>query len=144
MTITFMALFSLVVSDRVSAPLGGALLWPLVCAGAASVIYWYWTELHLQGDLRAYAVVQFLPLLLIPSMLLFSRGRWLSTGWLWGVLAAYLLAKVAEYYDGVLYDFMPIGGGHSLKHVLAAAAVLMAIFAVQSNKDSDEWRAPKP
>jgi hypothetical protein len=134
MTITFMALFSLVVSDRVSACLGRILLWPLVGAGCASVAYWYWTELHHQGDLRAYAVVQFLPLLLMPSMLLTSRGRWLSTGWLWGVLSAYLLAKVAEIHDGILYDFTGFGSGHSLKHVLAAAAVLMAILAVTGKR----------
>jgi hypothetical protein len=134
MTMTFMALFSLVVSDRVSARFGRALLWPLICAGAASVAYWYWTELDHRGDLRAYAVVQFLPLLLIPAMLLTSRGRWLSTGWLWGVLAAYLLAKVAETCDGALYDFMGFGGGHGLKHVLAAAAVLMAVFAVTGKR----------
>jgi Ceramidase len=134
MTITFMAFFSLVLSDRVSARLGRALLWPLIGAGVASVAYWYWTELHHQGDLRAYAVVQFLPLLLITSLLLISRGRWLSTGWLWGVLAAYLLAKVAEFNDGVLYDFTGFGGGHSLKHLLAAAAVLMAIQAATGKR----------
>jgi Ceramidase len=138
MTMTFMALFSLVVSDRVSEPLGRALLWPLICAGAASVAYWYWRELDQRGDLRAYAVVQFLPLLLIPAMLLTSRGRWLSTGWLWGVLAAYLLAKAAESGDGALYDFMGFGGGHSLKHVLAAAAVLMAVLAVTGKRLADK------
>ena len=139
MTITFMALFSLVVSDRVSERLGRALLWPLICMGAASVAYWYWTELDHRGDLRAYAVVQFLPLLLIPAMLLTSRGRWLTTGWLWGVLIAYLLAKVAETYDGAIYDFTRFGGGHSLKHVLAATAVLMAMFAVLKKRVGNEW-----
>ena len=130
MTVTFMALFSLVLSDRVDEGLGRALLWPLIGAGVASVAYWYWTELQQHGDLRAYAVVQFLPLLLMPSMLFVSRGRWLSTGWLWGVLAAYVLAKAAEYYDGLFYEWMGLAGGHSLKHVLAAGAVLMAFFAV--------------
>ncbi len=139
MTITFMAFFSLVLSDRVSARLGHALLWPLVGAGAASVAYWYWTELHHQGDLRAYAVVQFLPLMLIPSMLLAFRGRWLSTGWLWGMLTAYVLAKLAEFYDGALYGYTGFGGGHSLKHVLAAGAVLMAILAVTTKKGPDTF-----
>jgi len=143
MTMTFMALFSLVVSDRVSARLGRALLWPLIGAGAASVAYWYWTELDHRGDLRAYAVVQFLPLLLIPSMLFISRGRWLSTGWLWGVLAAYLLAKVAETCDGAIQDFTHFTGGHGLKHVLASAAVLMAVFAVPNKRVGVEWHLLK-
>jgi hypothetical protein len=140
MTITFMALFSLVLSDRVSVRLGRTLLWPLVGAGAASVAYWYWTELRLQGDLRAYAVVQFLPLLLIPTMLLLSRGRWLSTGWLWGVLAAYVLAKVAEFHDRALLDITGFASGHSLKHVLAAIAVLMAIVAATGNRSQPQKR----
>jgi hypothetical protein len=138
MAITFMAFFSLVVSDRVSARLGRALLWPLICAGIGSVAYWYWTELDHRGDLRAYAVVQFLPLLLIPSMLLISPGRWLSTGWLWGGLAAYLLAKMAECYDDVLYEYTGIAGGHSLKHILAAAALMMAMFSVLKKRVGDE------
>jgi hypothetical protein len=130
MTVTFMAFFSLVVMDRVDEQIGRALLWPLLIAGAASVAYWHWTELQQRGDLRAYAVVQFLPMLLIPGLLMASRGRWLPDGWVWGVLGAYLLAKIAEYYDCPLYDWMGFAGGHGLKHALAAAAVLMAIGAV--------------
>jgi hypothetical protein len=137
MTVAFMAFFSLVASDRVSAGFGRAVLWPLVCTGAVSVVYWYWTELHHRGDLRAYAVVQFLPLLLIPPMLLLSRSRWLSTGRLWAVLVAYLLAKAAEFHDSALYDYTGFASGHSLKHVLAAAAVLMAILAVTGKRTAD-------
>jgi hypothetical protein len=50
------------------------------------------------------------------------------------VLVAYLLAKVAETCDGAIHDFTRFGGGHSLKHVLAAAAVLMAIAAVPTKR----------
>jgi len=130
MTVTFMAFFSLVLMDRVDERIGRALLWPLIIAGAASVAYWHWTELQQRGDLRAYAVVQFLPMLLIPGLLMASGGRWLPNGWVWGVLGAYVLAKIAEYYDRPLYDWMGFAGGHGLKHTLAAAAVLMAIVAV--------------
>ena len=44
---------------------GRVILWPLVLAGVASVGYWYWSEIQGQGDLRAYGVAQFLPMLLI-------------------------------------------------------------------------------
>ena len=75
MSVAFMALFSLVLGDRVSWRLGEALAWPLMLLGAASVLYWYWTETRGAGDLRAYGVVQFLPILLMPLMLLTVSGE---------------------------------------------------------------------
>ena len=106
------------------------MLWPLVLAGVASVGYWYWSELHGRGDLRAYGVIQFLPMLLIPLMLLFCSGKGLRAPWLWGTLGTYAVAKVAEHFDAALFDMTGIVSGHSLKHVFGALAVLWAIFAV--------------
>ena len=122
MTIAFMALFAAVVADRVSLPLGQALLWPCVALGVASIGWWHWTETDGSGDLRPYALVQFLPMLLVPMMLLLFRGELLATRWLWVALGAYVLAKVAEYFDGAIYAFGGIVSGHSLKHLLAALA----------------------
>jgi len=130
MTVAFMALFSMVVRDRISEALGNGLLWPLVLAGAASVGYWYWSEHQGQGDLRAYAVIQFLPMLLMPLMLIICSGKGLRTPWLWGSLGFYALAKVTEHFDQLIYATTDIVSGHSVKHVLAAFAVLCAMFAV--------------
>lgn len=129
MTVAFMALFSAVIQDRVSERLGRVLLWPLVIAGIATIIWWYRSELEGRGDLRPYAVVQFLPMLLIPLMLLLFRGRGLRDGWLWATLAAYVLAKVAEYFDAAIYSATGFLSGHSLKHLLAALAVLWTVRA---------------
>jgi hypothetical protein len=41
--------------------------------GLASVAYWAWSEAQGVGDLRPYALVQFLPMLLIPVLLLTHR-----------------------------------------------------------------------
>ena len=130
MTVAFMALFAMVLSDRMSAHGARVMLWPLVLAGVASVGYWYWSELHGRGDLRAYGVIQFLPMLLIPLMLLFYSGKGLRAPWLWGTLGTYAVAKVAEHFDAALFDMTGIVSGHSLKHVFGALAVLWAIFAV--------------
>ena len=136
MAVAFMALFSLVVSDRVSERLGGVMLWPLIFAGVASVGYWYWSELQGRGDLRAYGVVQFLPVVLIPLMLLLYRGQGLSAPLLWGTLVMYALAKSAEHFDQIIYESIRFLSGHSLKHLLAAIAVLWAVISVpQSNYD---------
>ena len=129
MTVAFAALFSAVVQDRVSERLGQALLWPLAIAGIASVAWWYWSELAGRGDLRPYAVVQFLPMLLMPLILLLFSGRGLRAGWLWATLAAYVAAKFAEYFDGTIFRATGFLSGHSLKHLLAALAVWWVIRA---------------
>lgn len=129
MTVAFMALFSAVIQDRISERLGEVLLWPLVIAGVASIAWWYWLELEGRGDLRPYAIVQFLPMLLIPLMLLLCKGRGLRDAWLWATLAVYVLAKFAEYFDAAIYGATGALSGHSLKHLLAALAVWWAIRA---------------
>jgi len=131
MTVAFMALGSMVVQDRMAASYGRLMLWPLVLAGVASVGYWYWSELHAQGDLRAYGVIQWLPMLLIPLMLILYRGTGWRASWLWGTLGTYALAKVAAYGDAALYDPTGIVSGHSIKHVLGSLAALWAVFAVR-------------
>ena len=133
MTVAFMALFAAVVQDRLSERLGLGLLWPLVAAGAATIAYWYWSETAGRGDLRPYAVVQFLPMLLIPLMLLLFRGTGLRDAWLWASFGAYVLAKFAEHFDTAVFVATGFLSGHSLKHLLAALAVLWAIRAF-SNK----------
>lgn len=130
MSVAFMALFSMVVRDRISEQLGNGMLWPLVLAGVASVGYWYWSELEGRGDLRAYGLIQFMPMLLMPLMLMLCIGKGLRTPWLWGTLATYALAKVAEHFDKVIYDTTGIVSGHSIKHLLVSLAVLWAVFAV--------------
>ena len=68
MTIAFMSLFSLVIAERIRPSLGYALFPLLLAAGAGSVWYWAYTESIGAGDLRPYALVQFLPMVLILLM----------------------------------------------------------------------------
>ena len=131
MTIGFMGIIALVVGDRVSPRAGYALLWPLVMLGLASVIYWYWTETQGVGDLRAYALVQLLPMLLLPLLLLATPRSLLRSGWLWLTLVAYGLAKVTEHFDVPIFALTgSMVSGHTLKHLLAAFAVYFAMLAV--------------
>jgi len=74
--------------------------------------------------------MQFLPMLLMPLMLLLYSGKGLRAPWLWGTLGTYAFAKVAEHFDAAMYDTTGIVSGHSLKHVLGALAVFWAVFAV--------------
>lgn len=127
----FMALLALVIGDRVSARAGRLVLWPLVILGVASVVYWYWSETAGRGDLRPYAMAQFLPLLLIPLLLLSTRPASLRAMWLWATLASYALAKVSEHFDWPIFQVTDgLISGHTLKHLFGALAVLCALIAL--------------
>jgi Ceramidase len=136
MTAAFMALMSAVVADRVSWVAGRALLWPLVVAGIASIAWWVRTEAAGAGDLRPYALVQFLPMLLIPLMIVMWRGEGLSPRRLWMALGAYALAKLAEHFDAAIFAATGRVGGHALKHLAAALAAWWIIRAFQRSPAS--------
>jgi Ceramidase len=138
MSIAFMAVFALVLGDRVNPALSRALLGPLLILGAASVFYWAWTESRGVGDLRPYALVQFLPLVLIALMLLIYPGSRASAAWIWWAMLMYLLAKLAEYFDAPIYHALGLSG-HTIKHLVSAAAILFALFALL-RLDSPESR----
>ena len=129
MTVAFMALFAAVLADRISWVLGRALLWPLVVAGIASIAWWVRTEAAGAGDLRAYALVQFLPLMLIPLILLLWRQGSLAARPLWLAIAAYAVAKLVEHFDGAIFAATGLVGGHPLKHLAAALATWWAVRA---------------
>lgn len=131
MTIAFMALFSAVVGEFLSIEWGRRLLYPLVLAGMLSVIYWHWSEQQGHGDLRFYGLVQFLPMVLIPVMLIYCRPRFSGNGYLWGLVGIYATAKLAESGDVVIYEHLRFLSGHSLKHLLAAGGAWLYLSALQ-------------
>ncbi len=129
----FMALLSLVLGERLSWQLSQRVLWPLVIIGVATVLYWAWTEARGVGDLRPYGLVQFLPIVLMPLLLLLFPGNRRSATWLWWTFAGYLVAKIAEQLDGPIYDAIGLSG-HSIKHFVSSVAVLFAVFAMLEMK----------
>jgi hypothetical protein len=131
MTVSFMAFVCAVIAETVSVDLGRRLFWPLLAAGLLSVLYWYATESMGRGDLRPYALVQFLPMLLLPLLLFLSPSGHSGRGGFWAVLGFYAAAKVAELLDGWLYEMMRGFSGHSLKHLLAAAGVYSFLAAIE-------------
>lgn len=131
MTVAFMALLSLLIEERVWPDARGRTLWPLLLAGVGSALYWHWTESRGAGDLRPYALVQFVPLLLIPVLLLRHPSRYLANAWIWWALGLYALAKLFEHFDAAIFTALSITGGHALKHLAAAAAVGCLVAAVR-------------
>ena len=129
-TLVLMALFALVIGDRVDARAGGILLLPLLAGGAASAVSWHASELAGRGDLRLYGLVQFFPMLAVPLVLILFPARSTGAGWLWSALALYAAAKAAEAGDGWLFVVTGTVSGHTVKHVVSAlaAACLLAML----------------
>jgi hypothetical protein len=122
MTIGFMSLVSIIVAEYFSQQLGRRLLVPLLLAGAGSVAYWAWTESSGAGDLRPYALVQFLPILLIPLIIVLNKSRSDLGRYVWWMIGFYVAAKIAEQLDVQLFALGGVISGHSLKHLLASLA----------------------
>jgi hypothetical protein len=121
MTIAFMAFFTLIIHDHANARAAKNLLLPLLAIGIYSVIYWAYTESTGKGDLRLYALVQFLPLILVPIMIFKSKNRGLEARSVWIVIGYYAAAKVFEHWDSQIFGLLGNDlSGHSIKHVLAA------------------------
>lgn len=100
--------------------------WPLwlvalIAAGLGSVLYW-----RLTGDLRPYALVQFLPFAALPVLWIMTEERFVRGRGCWGMVLCYAIAKICELQDREI--FMALGvSGHTLKHLFAAVGV--ALFA---------------
>ncbi|MDD9907420.1 MAG: ceramidase domain-containing protein [Rhodospirillaceae bacterium] len=137
MTIAFMGLFSAIVADRIDRNSMRWLLPILVLAGAASVFYWHWSETQGAGDLRWYAMVQFFPMLLLPFILiLFPRAHYTRTGPLLAVFLTYGAALVLDRFDGPAHILLShTASGHTLKHLVAAVAVYLALRMVKGRPE---------
>lgn len=134
MTIGFMGLFTIIIGEHISLPAAKLMLIPLLIIGAASVVYWGVTEARGTGDLRPYAIVQFLPMLLIPLILLIYRSVFDGVDILWFVIVLYALSKLFEYFDAAVFEFGGLISGHSVKHVVAAMAPLVFLNGLNSRR----------
>lgn len=135
MTIIFMSFFSSVCAKLIDSrwyTIGIKILIPI---GLLSVIYWYVTELYGRGDLRFYAFVQFVPLILIPIILFVYRSQIKTLKWLILVILAYLAAKILESFDTIIFQHFIYISGHSLKHLFAALACFFMVKDVVASKN---------
>lgn len=124
MTIAFMAFFSSLISEQINRKAGSLLLPPLLLIGAFSVGYWAWTEKSGAGDLRLYALVQYLPLILTPLILVLYKSPGKYAGYVAALLVCYAASKGFELYDIEIYALGNMVSGHTLKHVAAALGSL--------------------
>lgn len=116
MTMGFMGLFAALLGEFIDTRLSKYGLLPMILIGLTSVLVWHWFD-----DLRIYAWVQFMPLLVIPAMLLLYSSRYTHSYLLVLVLIFYVLAKMLEAFDAEIFSlFHNEVSGHAIKHVFAA------------------------
>ncbi|MEE8365543.1 MAG: alkaline phytoceramidase [Gammaproteobacteria bacterium] len=134
MTLAFMSFFTIILAERLSLPLAKLMFPILLVAGIASVVYWHYSEAAGNGDLRPYALVQFLPLLLVPLILLMFPSQFTRGSDIWWFLAWYLAAKGFEVLDQQIYGWLVLFSGHSLKHIAASLGCLIFLYHLRHRK----------
>jgi len=126
MSFGFTALLAATVAERIRLTLGLRLLVPLLLLGGGSVVYWRWT-----GNLLPYAAVQYGSIAVILAIVILFRSRYTRGRDIFSVLVIYAVAKAAEALDAQIYAFGQVVSGHTLKHLLAAAAVWWLLRMLQ-------------
>jgi hypothetical protein len=139
MTLAFMAFFAIILGEHIALRLARLSLYPLLIAGVLSVLYWASTD-----DLRPYALVQFLPVLLIPLILVLYPKK--GSGAVWAALGCYVVAKLLEAFDPAIYDALGHAiSGHSLKHVVAALGMWALLVGLKGRRSASiQPSAPVP
>lgn len=125
MVTAFVGLFFAVLEEGSGIAVRAKVAVPALVLGVASVLWW-----RHSGDLRPYAWVQLAPLACALTTLV--RG-WLTPplrGAIAASLALYAAAKLAEMQDAGVYLLTAHAlSGHTLKHLLAAAAAAVILYA---------------
>ena len=133
MTIVFMSMVAAVIAERIS--LRASLwLWPLLLiVGIASVEQWHYSEVHGHGDLRFYAAIQvYSGLVLLLALFLPSKYTRASD---FGVVAGfYVLAKILESTDKIIFSGGHVVSGHTIKHLAAAGAGYWILRMLQKRR----------
>ncbi|XP_058771828.1 uncharacterized protein LOC131645183 [Vicia villosa] len=134
MTVAFTSIVAIFIIERIDERKGMISIIPLVLAGVVSIAYWRFFD-----DLRPYALVQFVPIIAIPVMAILLPPMYThSTYWLWAA-GFYLLAKVLEATDDVVYKWTNhIVSGHTLKHLFAAMVPVFLTLMLAKRSEEPE------
>jgi hypothetical protein len=131
MTVTFMSFFAIIISNHVNERWGFIMLLPLLLIGILSVVMWYYSEVNDNGDLRLYALVQFLPMLYIPLIVFIYPTPTIIRIEIVVIILLYIVAKFFESRDVIIFDSGEIVSGHTIKHLFAAAGVYYILKTVR-------------
>jgi hypothetical protein len=132
--VAMMSWFAAILGERVSIAWGRRLLPLLIIAGLASVAYWGWSERIGRGDLRAYGLMQLVPMLFVPLLLWLYPPRYSGVRDILVGGCLYPLALLCDLLDRSIADLLGFVSGHTLKHVLAAGAAAWVVIALRRRR----------
>lgn len=132
MTLAFMSFFTITLAERLSLKFARIIFLPLIIVGVLSIVYWHHSELAGNGDLRPYGLVQFLPMLLVPMILLMFDEKFTHGRAIWWFLGWYLVAKIFELLDQQVFEWLGLISGHSLKHLGASIGCFIYLRYLQT------------
>jgi len=131
MTLMFMPLFALLIYDFIGRRAGEVAFYLLIPIGILSIFYWQYSESIGQGDLRLYVFVQFFPIIIVPFIIwLFPKQR-TYIKYIIYILVWYILAKLAEQFDDIIFDSLQFWSGHTIKHLLASVALFYILLLLK-------------
>ena len=127
LTIGFMGLFSALLCTYISKNLEKVILPLTVLFGFFSVVYWASFD-----DLRFYFYVQAIPLICIPFIIFLFKSEDFKRIYLGIALGLYVLAKIVEFSDDMIFNFTgQLISGHTLKHLFASLAPLVLAYMLK-------------
>ncbi len=133
MTISFMAFFSIIIGDCININAGKKTLFPFLFIGVLSIVYWQITDYLGYCDLRLYVLVQYLPVILIPFILLMHKSLLEIKPYYWLMLLAYVFAKIFETSDIIIFNSTDIISGHTIKHIVSSFAPILFLNALKKS-----------
>lgn len=133
-SLAMMSLLAAVLCERVNLAAGLRLLPLLFAAGLGSVAWWSWSEANGIGDLRAYGLMQFYPMLLIPLLLRLYPPRYSGDRDILAVIGLYLLALLCDLTDHRIAELTGLFSGHTAKHAVAALAVYWVVIRLKRRR----------
>lgn len=138
MTIVFTSFFALIYGWCFCTKMGFKIWLVSLVAGIYSVFYWQYTEHEFRGDLRLYAIVQFLPILLIAIIVAtnFKKHTFLLKP-IFMIVLWYVIAKLLEHFDAYLFETTNFLSGHPLKHLAASVATFYMYKMVRVQLTND-------
>lgn len=93
-----------------------------------SVAWWRFTDLHGEGDLRPYLLLQALPLVLIPLWQWIYGAAKAERLTFAAAIALYVAAKAAELHDHEIFAVLGWISGHTVKHLLSSLATWVIVW----------------
>jgi hypothetical protein len=131
MSLAFMALYIILLSEHVSLKCESFLL-PALLIGVSSVLIWVLTT-----DLRFYFWIQFSSFIAIPLILSLYKSHFTHKSWYGFTLLFYAFAKIAEVKDKQIFHATnELISGHTLKHILAAIGLMGLWWMIKIRKEN--------